>query len=142
MLLIQLESSVEDVIFLSRICSEDSVSELRLQRVYEIQPELRLAKLIRKHRFQEAEKFAKMFNLDQIIILKAKAELILEKHSCTSDDIDNLIKILDSIDDDMFNLQCCLDVNCENLEDVKKILKYGEKILPKNVRQLIFNNIF
>lgn len=107
--------------------------ELRIQRVFESQPELRLTKLIRKKQFQEAENFAKMFNIDPIVILKAKAELIVEKTECTSEDIVDLINLLDSINDDEFNLRCCSGVDCGNLEDVRKILTYGGKIVPKNV---------
>lgn len=132
-LLVQLENTSDDILFLSKICSENSVMELRIQRVYETQPELRLTKLIRKKQFQEAEKFAQMFNIDPIVIVKAKAELIVEKTECTSDDIVELINLLDSINDDAFNLRCCSGVDCGNLEDVRKILTYGAKIIPKNV---------
>lgn len=140
-LLVQIDTT-DDIFFLSKIRSENSCTELRIQRVYETQPELRLTKLIRKQLFQEAENVAKMFNLDPNIILKAKADLFVEKNECTSEDIVCLINLLDSINDDAFKLKCCKVVDCENLKDVRKILSYGVKIVPTNVRKKIFSVVF
>lgn len=137
MLLLQLENTTDDILFLSKICTQNFVSEVRVQRVYETQPDLRLLKLIRKQQFQEAEKFALMFNIDPIIIMKAKAEIIVEKTESTSEDVVNLMNLLDCIDDDVFKLECCSEVDCGNLEDVRKILSYGVKIIPKNVSRAV-----
>lgn len=139
-ILIQPEQTTDDVIFISKICPENSVMELRIQRVYETQPVLRLTKLIRKQQFQEAEIFAKQFNINPLIIQKAKAELIVVKTECTSEDVVNLIRLLDAINEDVFNLQCCSGVDCGNLEDVRTILTYGVKIVPKNVSSQILSH--
>ncbi|CAG9812993.1 unnamed protein product [Phaedon cochleariae] len=130
--LVQMLSSTEDLIFVSKVFKEGKITELRLQSVYETQPELKLAKLIKRHRFEEAEQFAKTFNINPVIILKAKAQLIVDKAECSSEDINNLIKLMDSINDEYFNLECCSNVDCSNFEDVKKILIYGSGISPKN----------
>nr|XP_023019425.1 kinetochore-associated protein 1-like [Leptinotarsa decemlineata] len=110
----------------------DVILELRLQSVYETEPELRLTRLIRRQRFEEAEKFAKSFNINPVVILKARAQLIVDKSECTSQDISNLIKLMDSIHDEYFKLQCCSNVDCGKFDDVRKILTYGAKISVKN----------
>lgn len=136
--LIQQDSIVDDILFISKVITNNSLSELRIQRVYETKPELRLNKLIRKQQFQEAEKFAKMFSIDPVIILKAKAELYVEKSECTTEDIVEFLKLLDLINDDAFKLSCCSTIECGSLEDVKKILVYGTQIIPKDVSNIMF----
>lgn len=125
--------------FLSAIHNtENFISEVRIQRVNETQPEVRIIKLIRKQKFHEAEKIAEMFNIDPVIILKAKVDLIVEQSKCTTEDVTNLLTLMDSIKDDKFNLLTCLGVNCICLEDVRKLLNYGIKIVPKCVSKTIF----
>lgn len=130
--LIQLENASDETLTLSKICNNEGlVTELRVQCVYETQPQLRLARLIRKQRFDEAEKFAEMFHIDPMIVLKARAQLIVDKTVCTSEDVNRLIEIFQSIDDDYFKLNCCSNVECNNYEDMRKILNYGSTIVPK-----------
>lgn len=123
----------DEILILSKIVNSTGlISELRVQCVYETHPELRLTKLIRKQRFEEAIKFAKMFNIDPVVILKARAQVIVDKNVCTSEDIIKLIEILDQIHDDYFKLQCCSHIECNNYEDVRKILNYGSVNVPKS----------
>ncbi|CAG9834311.1 unnamed protein product [Diabrotica balteata] len=129
--LIQMDFTKNDIIFASKVTSEDRIKELRLQTVYETDPESRLMRLVKRRRFEEAEQFAKTFNIDHSIILKAKAQLIVDKSKCTSGDIKDLLKLMDSINDAQFNLQCCTNVDCSNFDDVRQILTYGSKITPK-----------
>lgn len=131
--LVQLENASDEILILSKIINNAGcISELRVQCVYETQPELRLTRLIRKQRFEEAIKFAKMFNIDPVIVLKARAQAIIDKTVCTSEDVINLIEILDQTDDNYFKLQCCSNVDCHNYEDMRKILYYGSMIVPKS----------
>ncbi|KAJ8933456.1 hypothetical protein NQ314_014013 [Rhamnusium bicolor] len=130
--LVELENANDEILFLSKICKDGRIVELRAQGVYETEPELKLMRLIRKHRFEEAEKFAVTFNINPIIILKARAQIFVDKTVCTSEDIINLIKILESVDDEYFKLQCCSNVECSNHEDVRKILNYGSTIMPRS----------
>ncbi|XP_023312751.1 kinetochore-associated protein 1-like, partial [Anoplophora glabripennis] len=130
--LIQLENVSDETLILSKICNGDGlISELRVQCVYETEPELRLTRLLRKQRFDEAEKFAEKHHLGSMLILKARAQVIIDKTVCTSDDVNRLIEILESIDDDHFKLQCCSNVECNSYEDLRKILNYGSMIVPK-----------
>ncbi|KAG5873673.1 hypothetical protein JTB14_013339 [Gonioctena quinquepunctata] len=130
--LIQVNSTTDDLLFISKVTSNDAIVELRLQSVYETEPELRLTRLIRRQRFEEAEKFAKTYNINPSVILKAKAELLVDKLECSPQDVNHLIKLMDTIDDANFNLQCCARVDCSRFEDIRKILTYGTKIPVKN----------
>uniref|UniRef100_A0A6P7F6M5 Kinetochore-associated protein 1 n=1 Tax=Diabrotica virgifera virgifera TaxID=50390 RepID=A0A6P7F6M5_DIAVI len=129
--LIQMDFTKNDIVFASKVTSEDRIKELRLQSVYETEPESRLMRLVKRRRFVEAEQFAKTFNIDPSIILKAKAQLIVDKSKCSSGDIKDLLNLMDSINDAQFNLQCCTNVDCPNFDDVRQILTYGSKITPK-----------
>lgn len=129
--LINLDNTSDDILFLTQVIKDDCISELRIQSVYETDPELRLKRLIKREKFEEAEALAKMFNINPMIIMKAKAELLVGKAECTSQDINDLIKLLDDINEDCFSLFCCSNVDCGSLEDVRKVLEYGTKVDPK-----------
>nr|CAI5837505.1 unnamed protein product [Callosobruchus analis] len=119
----------DEMYLISKVYTDSTGLELRFQYVYEVEPELRLKKLVRKQRFQEAEEFAKTFNISTEIILKAKVEQITEKTDCDSDDIDNLLTLMDGIKDDSFKLNLCNNVDCRKLADFRKLYKYGSSII-------------
>nr|CAH7754907.1 unnamed protein product [Callosobruchus chinensis] len=119
----------DEMYIISKVRSDSTGLELRFQYIYEVEPELRLKKLVRRQRFQEAEEFAKTFNISTEIILKAKVEQIIEKSDCDSDDIDNLLSLMDGIQDDLFKLSLCNKVDCRKLVDLRKLYKYGSSII-------------
>lgn len=103
------------------------MKELRFTNVYETSPEARLSKLVKKNRLDEAEAFVKLFNLNENLVKKARAQQIVDKSLCSKEDIDGLLGLLGQIEDLQFSLQCCFDVHscCERLVDVKRVLEYG-----------------
>lgn len=119
--------------YISRIKENGYYSELRFQIVYETEPSQKFLRLLKRQKFEEAERFAVLFNLNASLVNKAKAQMIVDKSLCNSEDIENLIKILDLIDDDEFKLQACVDVEsvCDKPEDVRRVLEYGCNITPK-----------
>ncbi|CAH1987145.1 unnamed protein product [Acanthoscelides obtectus] len=119
---------VSDEMYLISKAHNDTGLELRFQYIYEVEPELRLKKLVRRQRFQEAEQFAKTFNISNEIVLKAKVEQIIEKTDCDTDDIEHLLVLLDGIQDDLFKLCVCNKVDCRQLADLRKLYKYGSSI--------------
>lgn len=129
--LIASESTTEELLFISKITENNSVSELRFHEVYETEPEQRLWRLLKKHKYEEAERFATTFHLDHALINQAKAQEIVDKTTCSTDEIDNLINLLNIIDDDIFKLNCCLGATCSKFNDVRKILEYGCKLQLK-----------
>ncbi|KAJ8955861.1 hypothetical protein NQ318_005408, partial [Aromia moschata] len=130
--LVRLESANDEILIVSEIRRDGLVSELRMQCVYETEPELRLSRLLRKKRFEEAEKFARTFNIDAAVVLKARAQVYADKTVCTAEDVADLLKILDSVDDGHFKVQCCMNVECGNAEDLRRVLSYGSAITPKS----------
>ncbi|RZC32599.1 uncharacterized protein BDFB_000923 [Asbolus verrucosus] len=133
----------DEILYISKISHDNSVNELRFHIVYETEPEQRLLRLLRKHKYEEAEKFAIFFHLDLAIINKARAQAIIDKSVCESDDINVLINLLNMIDDDEFKLQCCLDVEsfCSKFDDVRRILNYGCSLTPKKQNKLIVEEL-
>jgi hypothetical protein len=125
--LVTLESPNDDILYLSQILNGDLVSELRFHVVTETDAEQRLGRLLKRRRYEEAEKFAQVFGLDVALINKARAQEIIDKSICSCEDVDDLVNLLGAIDDDEFRLQSCLDVqaSCDKLEDVRKVLTYG-----------------
>lgn len=133
--LISLQSTNDEIVYITKIIQNDVIHELRFTVVSETIPEKRLEKLLRKQDFEAAEKFAELFGLDLNLIRKAKAQVIVDKMICNENDTEMLLKIIDSINDTLFSLNCCCDVHlsCERIEDVEKILLYGCRDLPNNL---------
>ncbi|KAF5288492.1 hypothetical protein FQA39_LY15421 [Lamprigera yunnana] len=120
----------DEIMYISEMNKGELITELRIQTVSETNPEYRFQRLLRRTKFEEAEEFAKLFNLDLTQIKKAKAQLIVDQSICTESDITDLLKILDTIDDNIFKVICCLDIHlcCTTLDDVERILKYMNSI--------------
>ncbi|KAK9694338.1 Rough deal protein C-terminal region [Popillia japonica] len=123
----------EEPLYISIVQKQDVIQELRFQVILETTPEVRLKRLLRRQQFDEAEKFVKTYNLSSTEVLKAKAQVIVDKRACNDEDVCNLLNILDRIDDTSFTLQSCLDIyqSCDNLSDVEKILLYGCNVAAK-----------
>ncbi|CAG9854949.1 unnamed protein product [Phyllotreta striolata] len=127
--LISTNSTEYDIMFMYYIIdNEGKFIEFNLQQVYETDHESRYSKLISMGRFDEAEALAKKYNIDPSFMLKAKAQLLVDKTECNSDDISKLISLMDSIYDGPFKLQCCNKVDFSQFSDVKRILEYGSRI--------------
>lgn len=140
--LITPESVDDEIVYITKIMQNDRLKELQFTRIYETSPEKRLTKLLKKGCLEDAESFAKLYNLDMNIIRKARAQAIVDKTVCNEADIDALLELLNTIKDLQFTLQCCLDVHscCERLEDVKRVLKYGCSELPSDLVTLFWTN--
>ncbi|KAK4885006.1 hypothetical protein RN001_001277 [Aquatica leii] len=120
----------DEIVYIAEIGHEKSITELRFQTVSETVPENRLQRLLRRQKFDEAEQFAKLFNLDLVEIQKTKAQLIVDKSDCTETDVTNLLNILDTLEDNSFKFISCLETHtfCTSLKDVERILKYMKSL--------------
>ncbi|XP_066256741.1 kinetochore-associated protein 1 [Euwallacea similis] len=128
----------EDVAFLTFVHKNNALSELRLQIISPTKPEMRVRKLIERGEFDKAEIFAKHFNVNQEIISEAKAINIVLKTECSTKDIDDLLKILDTLHNQCFKMQCLDGVKCKLPNDTKRILCYGAS-MEITVRDSITN---
>lgn len=137
--LITPEEVHDEIIYITEVQQDGKPKELRFTNVYETSPEARLSKLLKKNRFDEAETFVRLFNLDGNIVRKARAQGIVDKTVCSKEDIDGLLVLLDAIKDVAFSLQCCLDVHscCERLVDVRRVLQYGCREFPDGLVSVV-----
>ncbi|KAL3288355.1 hypothetical protein HHI36_002803, partial [Cryptolaemus montrouzieri] len=121
------ESETDEVHYISLLKKNGMLEEARFHSIYETDPTKKLARLLNRQMFKEAEEFAKTHCIDISIVNKEKAKLITEKLECTSKDIDELLDILRQLDDKDFILDCCLNVEscCVQAEDVLRVLKYA-----------------
>uniref|UniRef100_A0A8C4TIZ8 Kinetochore associated 1 n=1 Tax=Erpetoichthys calabaricus TaxID=27687 RepID=A0A8C4TIZ8_ERPCA len=111
-----------------------SLSIFVLRCLTEALPENRLSRLLYKHQFEEAEKFALQFGLDIELVYKVKLNFILENMSSFSggsceqtkcmqlvkEAKENLHKILD----DHFVVNYCINTPWPTLETAQEMLSY------------------
>ncbi|XP_028680069.1 kinetochore-associated protein 1 [Erpetoichthys calabaricus] len=121
---------------------ETAVSIFVLRCLTEALPENRLSRLLYKHQFEEAEKFALQFGLDIELVYKVKLNFILENMSSFSggsceqtkcmqlvkEAKENLHKILD----DHFVVNYCINTPWPTLETAQEMLSYCKlRVLKK-----------
>ncbi|TRY91813.1 hypothetical protein DNTS_012445, partial [Danionella cerebrum] len=102
-------------------------------------PENRLNKLLYKHKFEEAERFAKTFGLDVELVYKVKLDMVQEKLISTpgaqqtlewqeliEEAKSNLMKIMD----EQFVVQYCLSASWPTLAVAEEMLNYTFSRFP------------
>lgn len=136
--LLQEESLEEETIFLSKISQGTQLVELRFCMVNETESERRLERLLRQHKFEEAEEFAAIYKLDVRIINMARVESTMND-ICGTEEIDKLFELLERIDDVEFKLTACCaaDTFCAHLSDVRRVLVYGATLSLVNCDELL-----
>lgn len=129
--LVTSSSEEDEVMFIEGFCTHgsDYVNELRLKVITESCPEVKLRRLLRKNLFDDAKKFAGIFNLSMEPIFKAEAEEFIIESDFQISDIVAFRKILDSISDIEFIVQCCLDCKFNTLGAIENMLEYANKRL-------------
>lgn len=129
---------LEGVLANTQSC-EDPVSAVVIRCFTEALPENRLNKLLYKHKFEEAEKFAKAFGLDVELVYKVKLNVVLEKLISASGSDQtlewpelieeaktNLMKIMD----EQFVVQYCLTASWPSLSIAEEMLSYTSNRFP------------
>ncbi|XP_075033881.1 kinetochore-associated protein 1 [Mixophyes fleayi] len=115
---------------------ECSVTVLAMRCLTEALPENRLSRLLHKHKFEEAEKFAIQFGLDVELVYKVKLNIVLEKlasasigsfgqvfwHELVDEAKDNLHKIKD----DNFVVEYCVSAPWPTYETTFDMLNYSK----------------
>ncbi|XP_033110823.1 kinetochore-associated protein 1-like [Anneissia japonica] len=130
----------QEMIFLIEGASErdeDTVSSLRVRCLTEALPETRFQRLLHKHKFEEAEKFARLFNLDVELVLKVKATTLLEKvapwNATLLEDAqvvyDELLNCLGMIPDEAFVVQQCIEATFPSFDATYRLLDYARNRL-------------
>uniref|UniRef100_A0A8C1QQ82 Kinetochore associated 1 n=1 Tax=Cyprinus carpio TaxID=7962 RepID=A0A8C1QQ82_CYPCA len=130
---------LEGVLANTQSSCEDPVSAVVIRCFTEALPENRLNKLLYKHKFEEAEKFAKAFGLDVELVYKVKLNVVLEKLISASGSDQtlewpelieeaktNLMKIMD----EQFVVQYCLTASWPSLSIAEEMLSYTSNRFP------------
>ncbi|XP_050966456.1 kinetochore-associated protein 1 isoform X1 [Labeo rohita] len=130
---------LEGILANAKSSPEDPVSTVVIRCFTEALPENRLNRLLYKHKFEEAEKFAKAFGLDVELVYKVKLNVVLEKLISASgadqtlewpelieEAKSNLMKIMD----EQFVVQYCLTASWPTLSIAEEMLNYTLNRFP------------
>ncbi|XP_048586472.1 kinetochore-associated protein 1 isoform X2 [Nematostella vectensis] len=129
----QAPSNQETIYFIEGILDRDEDSTaLRIRCLTESLPENRLFRLLHKGKFDEAEKFARQFNLDEELVFKVKANSLFDTLSKSSgqggeSSLLQLQECLSKIKEDEYVVESCLQALAPTLEDTFNILSYARK---------------
>uniref|UniRef100_A0A8K9XYX7 Kinetochore associated 1 n=1 Tax=Oncorhynchus mykiss TaxID=8022 RepID=A0A8K9XYX7_ONCMY len=121
--------------------SEEHISSVVMRCFTEALPENRLSRLLYKHKFEEAEKFAIAFELDVELVYKVKLDFVLEQLASASvggngQDVwsdlveeakTNLMKIMD----EQYVVEYCLKAPWPTFDTAEKMLNHARKKMEK-----------
>ncbi|XP_059844206.1 kinetochore-associated protein 1 [Hypanus sabinus] len=121
-----------------RSCSSPKgvISTVAMRCLTEALPENRFSRLLYKHKFEEAEKFALQFGLDVELVYKVRLNITLENLASTSEDpnpalwrniVEEAKADLHKIQDDQFVVKYCMDVPWPSFETTLEMLNYAKK---------------
>ncbi|XP_051888411.1 kinetochore-associated protein 1 isoform X2 [Pristis pectinata] len=122
-----------------RNCSspEGVISAIAMRCLTEALPENRLSRLLYKHKFEEAEKFALQFGLDVELVYKVRLSIALENLASVSlgdpnpslwqNIVEEAKADLHKIQDDQFVLKYCMDVPWPTFEITLEMLNYAKR---------------
>ncbi|XP_060739087.1 kinetochore-associated protein 1 isoform X1 [Tachysurus vachellii] len=138
-----------DVLYLLEGLSDNSMSSaegsalgLVLRRFTEALPENRLNRLLYKHKFEEAEKFAIAFELDVELVYKVKLDFVMEKlalvsinnqgHEVGEKLVEEAKTNLMKIADEQYVVQYCLNAFWPTLTTAEEMLNYAANRFPSS----------
>uniref|UniRef100_A0A4W3HU79 Kinetochore associated 1 n=1 Tax=Callorhinchus milii TaxID=7868 RepID=A0A4W3HU79_CALMI len=128
-----------------------------LEGVYESQK--RLSRLLHKHKFEEAERFAIQFGLDVELVYKVELNIVLENLASTAMTsrspsswqgiVNDAKENLHKIQDDQFVVKYCMDVAWPTFETTLEMLNYAKNrvslvslVLRTQARLVTFHGMF
>lgn len=138
-----LNSSIGSILFIEGIINGTNINTIRIKSVIESVPDFRLERLLKRRQFEEAETFAKKFNLSLESIHVSKAILYTEqlkpwaKETSDMINLDTLINTLNQISDLQFVINCCTNVIMVDYKQMKKILLYARQRIIDNSKVII-----
>uniref|UniRef100_UPI00398F8311 kinetochore-associated protein 1 isoform X2 n=1 Tax=Pristiophorus japonicus TaxID=55135 RepID=UPI00398F8311 len=121
--------------------SKGVISAIAMRCLTEALPENRLSRLLYKHKFEEAERFAIQFGLEVELVYKVRLNIALENFASTSLGAPNLSSWLKAVvaakadlhkvQDDEFVVKYCMDVPWPTFETTLEMLSYAKKRILK-----------
>ncbi|XP_019741350.1 kinetochore-associated protein 1 [Hippocampus comes] len=143
--LVQTKISMDTIYFLEGIrttseSQEECVSSLIVRCLTEALPENRLSRLLHKHKFDEAEKIAALFELDLELVYKVKLAFVLEQLASasvdghTQDEWSELVEEarinLMKIADEKFVVDYCIKAPWPSFDTAEKMLSHAAARSP------------
>ena len=135
-----LEGGMDDVL------QPDLVTRLRLRGVTEGVPEARLARLLKKCKFDEAERFAESFSLDKEQVYKAKSVYLLnflspwkaEDPAWPHDKVLDLVKTcLDKMTDSNYVVEFCVTAAVPSLVMTRDLITFARKKIASSEEEVM-----
>ncbi|XP_046673304.1 kinetochore-associated protein 1 isoform X3 [Homalodisca vitripennis] len=127
----------EEILFLEGF-GTDIINTIRVKAIVESQPDLRLQRILRRGKFEEAEKFARAFSLDLEIVYKAHVQRLSQDLSPWSSTIDSqknifskILEIIEKIKDHHFVAEICVTAIPPNFDMLHTMLMYGMERFSK-----------
>ncbi|KAL0979386.1 hypothetical protein UPYG_G00184390 [Umbra pygmaea] len=127
--------------------SEEPITSVVMRCFTEALPENRLSRLLYKHKFEEAEKFAMTFDLDVELVYKVKLDFVLEQlasasvggygQDMCSDLVEeaktNLMKIMD----EQYVVDYCLKAPWPTFDTAEKMLNHAASRCPAQIQEAL-----
>ncbi|XP_022097333.1 kinetochore-associated protein 1-like [Acanthaster planci] len=122
----------------------DLISTLRVRCLTEALPETRFHRLLHKQKFEEALQFARLFKLDEELVFKVKASVLLEMASPWNQSLrldpdegsalsSQLMECLDHIPDEAFMVEKCTQATLPTYESMFQLIGYAHARLSKKL---------
>ncbi|CAK9795523.1 Kinetochore-associated protein 1 [Anthophora quadrimaculata] len=137
-----MDPCAEIILYLEGINNLNSNTEyidtIRVKIISESIPEYQLQRLLKRGQFDEAEAFAKKFNLSTESIYCAKAASLLSqfgpwaKERSDSIQLDVLISIFDKIENVQYIVECCSKALIPDYKQMRKIHLYARSRIIEN----------
>ncbi|XP_034548642.1 kinetochore-associated protein 1 isoform X2 [Notolabrus celidotus] len=138
--LVQTKINMDTIYLVEGICEDpesrgETISSLVVRCFTEALPENRLSRLLHKHMFEEAEKFAITFELDLELVYKVKLDFVLEQLASASvggygqdvwsELVDEAKTNLMKITDEHYVVEYCLKAPWPTFEMTEKMLNHA-----------------
>uniref|UniRef100_A0AAQ6AG83 Kinetochore associated 1 n=1 Tax=Amphiprion ocellaris TaxID=80972 RepID=A0AAQ6AG83_AMPOC len=133
--LVQTKMNMDTIYLVEGICERQPVASVVVRCFTEALPENRLSRLLHKHMFEEAEKFAITFELDLELVYKVKLDFVLEQlasasvggygQDVLSELVDEAKTNLMKITDEQYVVDYCLKAPWPTFETAEKMLNHA-----------------
>nr|XP_019956518.1 PREDICTED: kinetochore-associated protein 1 isoform X3 [Paralichthys olivaceus] len=138
--LVQTKINMDTIYLVEGICQDpesggENISSVVVRCFTEALPENRLSRLLHKHMFEEAEKFAITFELDLELVYKVKLDFVLEQLASASvggygqdvwsDLVDEAKTNLMKITDEQYVVEYCLKAPWPTFDTAEKMLNHA-----------------
>ncbi|PSN56350.1 hypothetical protein C0J52_03748 [Blattella germanica] len=148
--LVSMMSYSQEVLFVegSKNSNLEFIQSFCIKNITESQPLERLQRLLRRRKFEEAEKFAKIFNLNVEIVFKEEVKHYMELlqpwsvsrgEGVDAANLNKFIELLSKIHDIEFVCEVCMNVVTTDLTKTQQVLDYARDRLKKEDNKHWYN---